>query len=93
MSGMGQIPARQKASTAFSSAGRSERLKIDAFTLRPERWMSGSGVGICAQFALALADDMSTPKAFSERGDLPAEAESRGGDKPPIAVHAWLKEL
>jgi hypothetical protein len=51
------------------------------------------GEQICAQFALALADDMGTAKAFSERGDLPAEAESRGGDKPPLAVHAWLKEL
>ena len=35
---------------------------------------------------------MRAAKAFSENGDLPADAEGRGCDKPPLAVNARLKE-
>jgi hypothetical protein len=45
-----------------------------------------------AKLALALADNVRAAKAFSENGDLPADTESGGCDKPPLAVNARLKE-
>ena len=35
---------------------------------------------------------MRAAKPFSENGDLPADTEGRGCDKPPLAVNARLKE-
>jgi hypothetical protein len=75
-----------------------KRLKIDAFPFWPKRMEVGRrscGEQICgliAKLALALADNVRAAKAFSENGDLPADTEGRGRDKPPLAVNARLKE-
>src|SRR6476659_3934581 len=75
-----------------------KRLKIDAFPFWPKRMEVGRrscGEQICgliAKLALALADNVRAAKLFSENGDLRADTEGRGCDKPPLAVNARLKE-
>jgi hypothetical protein len=75
-----------------------KRLKIDAFPFWPQRMEVGSRScdeqirGLIAKLALALAHNVRAAKAFSENGNLPADTEGRGCDKPPLAVNVRLKK-
>ena len=49
--------------------------------------------GFLAKLALAVADHMGAAKTIAENGDCRPMPESRGGDEPPVAMDARLKQF